>query len=61
MAETTLSRLPTIQIGPKLKSQLWLEAMKIAREHDHCRDVHEKRLLQSQFDALIALVRGARR
>jgi hypothetical protein len=50
MAETNLSRLPVIHIGPKLKSQIWLEALKIAREHDHCRDVHVKRLLQSQFD-----------
>jgi hypothetical protein len=58
MAETILSRIPAIQIGPKLKRQLWLEALKIAREHDHCRDVHEKRQLQSQFDALLALIKG---
>jgi hypothetical protein len=56
MAETALSRdLPAIQIGPKLKRQLWLEALKIAREHEHCRDVHEKRRLQSQFDAIFEL------
>ena len=53
--------LPAIQIGPKLKQQLWLEALKIASEHDHCRDVHEKRRLQSQFDALLSLFRGASR
>jgi hypothetical protein len=41
--------LPAIQIGPKLKQQLWLEALKIAREHEHCRDVHEKRRLQRNF------------
>jgi hypothetical protein len=62
MADTNLSRdLPIIQIGPKLKRQIWLEALKIAREHEHCRDVHEKRRLQSQFDALLALVQGASR
>jgi hypothetical protein len=53
--------LTPIQIGPKLKRQIWLEALKIAREHEHCRDVHEKRRLQSQFDALLALVQGASR
>jgi hypothetical protein len=61
MAETALSRLPAIRVGPKLKRQLWLEAMKIAREQDQCRDVHKKRLLQAQFDALLALVQGASR
>jgi hypothetical protein len=60
MADINLSRdLPPIQIGPKLKQQIWLEALKIAREHEHCRDVHEKRRLQSQFDALLVLFRGA--
>ena len=62
MANTNLSRdLPLIQIGPKLKTQLWLEALKVAREHEACRDVHERRRLQSQFEALLALVQEARR
>jgi hypothetical protein len=53
--------LSPIQIGPKLKKQLWLETMKIARAHEDCRDVHEKRRLQSQFDALLSLIKGAAR
>jgi hypothetical protein len=58
MAETHISRLPNI--GPRLKRQVWLEAMKVAREHDICRDVHRKRVLQAQFDALLELIKGSR-
>jgi hypothetical protein len=57
MAETTLLRLPAIKIGPKLRCKVWLKALEIAREHDHCRDVHRKRVLQSQFDCLLELIR----
>ena len=58
MAETHLSRLPNI--GPKLRGKVWLEAMRIAEAHDHTRDVHKRRVLQAQFDALLVLIKGAR-
>jgi hypothetical protein len=53
---TTPSDPPKIQIGEKLKAELWRTIFELGRKYENTRDIHEKRRIQAQADALFDLI-----
>jgi hypothetical protein len=48
---TTPSDPPKIQIGEKLKAELWRTIFELGRKYKNTRDIHEKRRIQAQAPA----------
>jgi hypothetical protein len=53
------SELPPVQIGERLRSILYVELIRIATEHKHCRDRQGRQGLQDQYEAISGLIFAA--
>jgi hypothetical protein len=59
MAATSISTPsdpPKFQIGEKLRAELWRQIFELGRKYENTRDIHEKRRIQAQADALFDLI-----